>query len=201
MKLVVVDDIDQLSRETTKWCAAKAPKSMFLPAGRTPTPVYQLWEKENPSFLKGIPLFQIDDVMHGKGKGQFKKFFEDELPSYLSQFTWIEEGDDEADVALLGLGLNGHVAFHEPGLGRDFFSGCVRLSDVTRGQIEAEPGTWGITYGAGAFNRCRAVCVIVSGKSKREILQKFLAGDPSLPVSALLKHADLTVITDRDAYP
>lgn len=201
MKLVVSEDMSHLSREATKWCEAKAPRSMFLPAGRTPTPLYRLWEKERPSFLKNIPLVQIDDVMNGKGKGQFKRFFEDELPSYLPQFKWIDRADEVADIALLGLGLNGHVAFHEPGLGREFFSGCVKLSDTTRGVLEAEPNTWGITYGAGAFNRCRAVCVIVSGRSKREILSKFLAGDPSLPVSALLKHPDLTVIADRDAHP
>ncbi len=199
MKLVICEDLSHMSREATNWCVDRAPKSMFLPAGRTPTPLYRLWEKERPSFLKGIKLFQIDDVLTGQGKGQFKKFFEDELPSYLPQFSWIEGADDVADVAVLGLGLNGHIAFHEPGLGREFFSGCVRLSDTTRGQIAAEPGTWGVTYGAGAFTRCRSVCIIVSGKAKRDVLAKLLAGDPSLPASALLAHGDLTILADREA--
>ncbi|MEK7357725.1 MAG: 6-phosphogluconolactonase, partial [Bdellovibrionota bacterium] len=111
------------------------------------------------------------------------------------------EGDAVADVAILGLGLNGHVAFHEPGLGRDFFSGCVKLSDTTVGQLAAEPETWGITYGAGAFARCRSVCIMVGGASKRDVLKRLLAGDDSLPATALMKHPDLTIFADRAAHP
>jgi 6-phosphogluconolactonase/glucosamine-6-phosphate isomerase/deaminase len=201
MKLVVSEDMSGMSREASNWCVGKHAKSMFLPAGRTPSELYKLWEKERPAFLNGVDFLQIDDVLTGHGKGQFKQFFHDELPSYLRQFKWIERADQVAEVAILGLGLNGHVAFHEPGLSREFFSGCVKLSDTTRGVINAEPGTWGITYGVGAFMKCKSICIMVGGASKRDILKRLLARDETVPATALLEHPDITIFVDRAAYP
>ena len=200
MNLVVCEDKISASRAASKWCADRKPKSMFLPAGNTPLPLYHLWEVERPAFLEKCQFVQIDDVLTGRGRGQFRAFFEKELPSAVPRFHWIDRADEGAEIALLGLGLNGHIAFHEPGLGDEFYSGCVKLSATTCNALGSEQGTWGVTYGAGAFHACRAIAILVTGASKKEVLAKLLNRDRTLPASGLLAHADITVIADRDAY-
>ncbi len=205
MELIVCDSAEQVDASVSKWCEKKVLdfgiKSAFIPAGATPEGLYQLWEKQRPAYLKGMKLIQIDDVLSSPQEGMFKKFFEQHLPSFKSQLCFIESGECKAELGLLGLGVNGHVAFHEPGIHEDFYSGCVRLSEVTCKNLNLPNGSWGVSYGAGAFMRCKAVSIIVKGKSKREILKRLLAKDPTVPASALMNHPRLTIITDRDAYP
>jgi glucosamine-6-phosphate deaminase len=102
----------------------------------------------------------------------------------------------QADLAWLGLGLNGHVGFHEPGIDPRMFSGCVRLSAKSTETLQLEPDTWGLTYGVGAFMACKAILILVRGESKREVLTRLLRADPALPASHLLRHGNLTSLSD-----
>jgi 6-phosphogluconolactonase/glucosamine-6-phosphate isomerase/deaminase len=187
----------------SQWCRTQiqelGARSFFLPAGQTPESLYELWERTRPDFLAAIDLLQIDDVLTGPKAGMFRRFFTEKLPSYQLRFHAIERADQVADAAVLGLGLNGHIAFHEPGLDSRFFSGCVRLNEVTCANLKVDPGTWGISYGAAAFLEARAVLVMVKGRSKREILKRLLNGDRSLPAAGLLDHPRLTILADREA--
>ncbi len=203
MKKIICEETKDLGRAASNWFAEKAKnyhaQSAFVPAGRTPVALYEVWRREKPAYLKGMDLVQVDDVLTGPKKGIFKGFLEQHLPEYQKQIKFIDEGARGADLAVLGLGLNGHVAFHEPGLDTSFFSGSVRLSEITCDHLGLERGTWGVSYGAGAFLRSRAILMIVSGKSKTQILERLLQADPSLPATALIKHADFTLLCDREA--
>lgn len=203
MKTRLCEEVSDLGRAASQWCEEKIKTcrahSVYIPAGRTPMALYEVWRRENPAYLAGLDLVQIDDVMTGPQRNVFRRFLEENLPGHQKQIKFISDASRQADLAILGLGLNGHVAFHEPGLDRDFYSGCVRLSSVTCDHLNLARDTWGISYGAGAFFRSRAILMMVSGASKREILKKFLAGDPSLPASALLGHPDLTLLVDKEA--
>jgi 6-phosphogluconolactonase/glucosamine-6-phosphate isomerase/deaminase len=191
-----------LNRQASQWLEQKirsGARSVFLPAGRTPEALYALWEKEKPSWLSGIRLKQIDDVLDGPQAGVFRKFFEEHLPSYIGQFEWIDRADAGADVAILGLGLNGHVAFHEPILPRNFFGGCVELTEITRRTLGLSEKTWGITYGASTFMQCRSILMMASGESKRDVVSRLCARSATLPATALLEHRDFSLIIDRAA--
>lgn len=205
MNTIICDDSKKFGPMASEWCQEKinsvGARSIFIPAGNTPIPLYEVWRATKPQFLQGIDLLQIDEVLTGSQRGVFKKFFTDHLPEYKKQMKFIDRADQGADLGILGLGLNGHVAFHEPGLPGDFFSGCVRLNEVTCKYLDLAPGTWGLTYGAGAFMKCKSILIMVNGFSKREILTRLLNGDPSVPAAALLKHRDLTILADRDAWP
>jgi glucosamine-6-phosphate deaminase len=121
------------------------------------------------------------------------------LPGFLNHFRWIGDSYEQGDLAILGLGLNGHVAFHEPELPKNFYSGCVRLSEKTCNTLGVEPSTWGITYGASAFLKSKAILMLVSGTAKREVLQRLLKKDPSLPATALCSHPQFTILADSAA--
>jgi 6-phosphogluconolactonase/glucosamine-6-phosphate isomerase/deaminase len=203
MKTIVCEESLDLGPAASKWCAEKInayrARSMYVPAGRTPMALYEEWRRHTPSYLSGLELLQIDDVLTGEHRGVFRRFFEEQLPDNIQQIKFIESGSDQADLAVLGLGLNGHVAFHEPGIPANFYSGSVRLSPITCEHLHLEPGTWGISYGADAFFRSRAVLMMVSGHSKRDILNKLINGDQSLPASQLLNHPDFTLLVDSEA--
>ena len=116
---------------------------------------------------------------------------------------------DEAplDLAVLGLGRDGHVAFDEPGTPPDAQMRLVRLTEQTR--ADAAAGFAGIdhvpaeaiTTGLRTLLEARALVMLVTGEAKAEALRAALEGpvSPALPASLLRTHPRLTVICDRAA--
>ncbi len=208
MELIACESIEDMVRHAHLWCQSRIssqptdPKqkvrSIFLPAGKTPTRLYQFWESQHPTYLQGVSLLQIDDVRTGPQEDVFKRYFESALPHSMGAFRSITIADDQADLAILGFGLNGHVAFHEPGIPFDFYSGCVRLSSESRQSLGLKEETWGVTYGLGAFLKTKAVLLMVSGAAKRDTFRRFLAENDTFPATGLKRHADLTVLVDFD---
>jgi 6-phosphogluconolactonase/glucosamine-6-phosphate isomerase/deaminase len=168
-------------------------QKVFVPAGGTPQPLYRRWTAEPTSLLRSLHLMQIDEIISGPQKGHFKQFFEAELPDY--KVEWIDKGDATADVSILGVGVNGHVAFHEPGLPRNFSAGCVRLSDETCGYLQLKEPTWGLTYGVGTFWRSKKILVLVKGARKQAIMKRAMQ-KRDLPISWILDHPGVTVVSD-----
>lgn len=168
-------------------------KSLFLPAGETPRPLYENWELTRPKFLSGLRLLQVDDIASGPQSQLFQNFFKKELPSYTGQMDFIEHGERSADITILGLGTNGHVAFHEPRLAREFYSGCLRLDADTTRRLDLPSGTWGVSYGLGAFMRSKAIALIVRGQSKKPILNEVLSAGCELPAAELKRHPHFSV--------
>jgi len=182
---------------TEEWIQRRVEKyqarSLFLPAGETPKPLYAKWRERWPSFLEGVDLLQVDDVLNGSGKDMFSNFFRQELPGRIVKYP-VKGG--KADLAILGFGTNGHVAFHEPFLPADFSFGEVDLEAETAKRLGIESTAKGITYGVGTFLQCRAILLVVRGAGKQKVFDRFLQGDPKVPASGLKEHADLVVLKD-----
>jgi glucosamine-6-phosphate deaminase len=111
------------------------------------------------------------------------------------------------DLAVLGLGRDGHVAFDEPP-GR-VASGVrvVALADATRrdaatafGGIGRVPQT-ALTVGLGTLYRAREILLLVRGEVKAPALRAMLEQpvDPGCPASMLRDHPRLTIVCDRAA--
>jgi galactosamine-6-phosphate isomerase len=195
----------------SKWCEQKVTQyqatSMFLPAGQSPIPLYQLWEREHPTFLQKIRLLQIDECLGVSSEQSFEHFLKRELPSFIKQFTFLNRSIesnglnavsdfvDRADLCVLGLGLNGHIAFHEPDIDPSLTLGCVKLSESTCERLQLERGSWGLSYGSASFLQCKAILLIVRGEGKKESFERLLKGDPRLPASRLLNHPDLCILS------
>jgi 6-phosphogluconolactonase/glucosamine-6-phosphate isomerase/deaminase len=65
-----------------------------------------------------------------------------------------------------------------------------------------EHESWGLTYGLGAFLRCRSVLMMVRGEEKREILEAILRDDNLTPAAQLLRlHPQVTVLCDDLSRP
>jgi glucosamine-6-phosphate deaminase len=109
------------------------------------------------------------------------------------------------DLAILGLGRNGHVAFNEPGGDWQSVTHRVVLSDSTRSaQREHFPGDQqvprlGLTMGMRTIRAARAILLMVAGAGKAAGLAALRTGrgDPLWPVTGLLGHEDLVVLADH----
>ncbi len=192
----------ELIEEVTSWCvlkvAEKTPRSLFLPAGKTLVPVYRAWTKAPPPFLNGLKLRQLDEVLEGEKRGCFAEFFTKELPGF--RVEGAEGPEEPADLAILGLGTNGHVAFHEPGVPETFSHGELKLSAESANGLGVSRGTKAITYGVGALLKAKSLLLVATGDSKQQVLKRFFAKEAALPAVFLEKHGDLTVIADKAAY-
>jgi len=193
-----------IGKEQSDWVGAawhwlhteiKPGQRVFIPAGGTPTQLYRRLVREPSTLWKTLRLIQLDEIISGPKAGIFRRFFETELAPFQSQMEWIDRADQRADIAILGVGVNGHVAFHEPGLPRDFTSGCVRLAPETRSYLELQDPTWGLTYGVGTFLQAEKILVLAQGPAKKEVLKRALR-DRNLPISWIMEHPKVTLISD-----
>jgi glucosamine-6-phosphate deaminase len=109
------------------------------------------------------------------------------------------------DLAVLGLGPNGHLGFNEPPSASD---APTRAVDLTPESIVSNAVYWGddvprraATAGMDLIMEARAVLVIVSGAHKHGILERMLEGEPSpdCPASLLRLRDGVVVAADRAA--
>jgi glucosamine-6-phosphate deaminase len=110
------------------------------------------------------------------------------------------------DLAVLGLGVNGHVGFNEPGSRPDDPTRLVRLASSSRDAATARYGaaltpTAGITIGLARLLAAREVWLLVTGARKASILRRSLRDPvgPDCPASYLRRHPRLTVFADEAA--
>jgi len=109
------------------------------------------------------------------------------------------------DVAVLGIGVNGHLAFNEPGSGRDARATHAALTEATRTSArecwgEATP-THGYTLGLRELLGARRVLLLASGRTKADIVARALEGPvgPACPASFVREHPAATVVLDEAA--
>ncbi len=119
---------------------------------------------------------------------------------------WIAQ-NGSLDIAVLGLGENGHIAFNEPGSSFDSVTRAVRLSPETRsanakywGSLEKVPEE-AYTLGLKTLSAARQIFLLVSGAHKAAALDSTLNGPvtPAVPATVLRVHPRVTVIADRAA--
>jgi glucosamine-6-phosphate deaminase len=94
------------------------------------------------------------------------------------------------DLCLLGIGTNGHIAFNEPGSGRDSRARVVELTEESRrahaedfGSLEAVP-THGMTLGVADLLESRLVIVMATGEAKASIVARAIQGPQTAKVPA-----------------
>jgi glucosamine-6-phosphate deaminase len=110
------------------------------------------------------------------------------------------------DLAILGLGSNGHLGYNEPPCPRD---ASTRLVVLTPESMESAAAYFdgqdvprqALTAGMGIILRAHRILLIVSGVHKHDILRRTLFGPmgPAVPASWLQCAENVTVIADEAA--
>jgi glucosamine-6-phosphate deaminase len=202
---------------------------LILPTGRTPSGMYEALRAHDAD--GSLPaakatVFQLDEYV-GLGpddERSFASYLRHELRSI--EFGTLHTLDGTApdldeqcsrhqalldeqpiDLAVLGLGRDGHVAFDEPGSTLGQGTRRVQLHESTRtdaqeafGGLDRVPRE-AITVGLRTLAAARELIVVVTGGAKAAALRAMLEEDPSpdAPASLLRHHPRLTVVCDREA--
>lgn len=234
---LVVEDADRLGRVgadlVTGVIAATPAASVVVATGRTPMGLYaELASRRragvfDPSTITAVQLDEYLDLEPGDGRSLFgwmhRSFLEPlgvgdervirlpldgDLNEACAAYDRSMEARGPLDLAILGLGPNGHLGFNEPPSGPESPTRVVELSEAT---LEANGRYWdvsvvpsrAVTIGLHHLLRARTIVLLVSGTGKGPIVHRALEGavGPDVPASFLqLADGDVHVVVDRAAW-
>ena len=211
---------------------AKPDAVIGFATGRTPLPLYEKMaedHRKNGTSYKRVTAINLDEYVgiEAKNKNSFARFMRDNLFSKIDidpANTNIPNGMAEdleaecaryaafvkehpADVQILGIGGNGHIAFNEPYTKYDTVTHIATLTSRTRsdnaegfGNPALVPG-YALTMGIAEILSAKKILMLASGEGKAEAIYNMLQGrdDTSCPAAALRKHPDVTVVLDEAA--
>jgi glucosamine-6-phosphate deaminase len=204
-------------------------RKLVLSTGKTMVPIYRelvrLHRRRRAPFARAL-AFQVDELVGAGGRRSFRFFLERHLLEKVRlsprRRRFLNAGapdpDTEcaryerelqraggADLLILGLGANGHIAYLEPGRALSPHTSRVALSAATRRGLAADglkpPPRHALTMGIETILSARRVLLVAFGRSKARAVARALSGrvTPRCPASYLTLHPRLTIILDREA--
>lgn len=235
MKLKIFTDYEKtstaLAEEIMELLSLKLNSNICLAAGDTPKGLFKVLRERatNTDTFSQCEFFGLDEWvgLGRKDKGSCKNLVYSELlePLNISEerihfFDALSENLEQEcskidslidekgglDIVVLGIGMNGHVGFNEPGARLESGSHVIELDEVTKtvGQKYFSKKTklsHGITLGLKQLLSSKHVFLLVCGKNKSPIVKRTLEEAISLevPASNLRLNEDLTVYLDEAA--
>ena len=110
------------------------------------------------------------------------------------------------DLMLVGVGMNGHIGFNEPGVSIDNYTHVVDLDETTQkvGQKYFDQATelkQGITLGLKHFLHSKKAIMMASGVKKAHVIMQALKEEitTNMPASIIRMHPNGEVMIDKDA--
>lgn len=131
-----------------------------------------------------------------------------DLEKECQRFERLIQTENNIDVQLLGMGVNGHIGFNEPGTPFHSRTDVVQLTESTiqvNGRFfeskEEVPET-AITMGLQTIMDSKEIILLVSGSHKAAALKGAIYGEVTedLPASVLQLHDNITIIADEAAF-
>jgi galactosamine-6-phosphate isomerase len=236
MELFIYDTYEKMSAEAAKkvmQIISLKRKNVLSPAsGDSPKGLYSELVsiiQKNKTDISDLWFIGLDEWlgMNGEDEGSCRFHLDQQLFNPLqiaknniaffdgkAQFPWEEcrKIDNTIlalngiDLAIVGLGMNGHVGMNEPGVSPALHSHVAEIDPVTQqvGQKyfkEKKEISGGLTLGIANLMEARSVMLIVNGSKKASILKQVLEEDISekLPASFLRAHPNFSVYADAEA--
>ena len=198
--------------------------------GSTPLGLYaelaRLCKAGEISF-KDVKTFNLDEYvgLDGSHDQSYRYFMNHNLFEHIDidiNNTHVPDGidtskaaayDDEIkaaggiDLQILGIGVDGHIGFDEPGTPWDSTTHVVKLEENTRevnsrffNSLDEVP-THAVTMGIKTVMNARSIILMAIGKSKAEIIAKAINGPitTDVPASILQLHPDVEFYLDPEA--
>ena len=212
---------------------AKPNLVLGLATGSTPLPSYQevlrLTAERNVDFSQ-VRAVMLDEYF-GLAKNSinsYRYFIKEHLTDELgiadsNLYTLDGEAPDPAaecaaledtirrlggvDLQVLGIGVNGHIAFNEPGTPRESRTHIVTLDQSTRVSNArffndlSEVPAQALSQGIATILDASEILLIGTGANKANAVASALEGSPSLavPASQLQGHQNCTAVLDKPA--
>lgn len=217
------------ARRVVELVSHKADCVLALAAGSTMIPVYRevalLHQRERISFARAR-AFDLDEYagLASDDPRSFVRFLREHLiaqvdlsaANHFAPDARAADLDAECaryeaaivsagglDLAVLGLGRNGHLAFNEPGAslaGRTRVEVLMRPHITENGDPDPLPRV-AITMGLGTILAARACLVVAFGAEKERSAAEMIEGPVTslVPASVLQHHPNTTVVLDDAA--
>jgi len=202
-----------------------------LPAGRTPMEAYtelrRLHSAGQADFSQAT-AFLLDEFvgLDPSHAGSFRRFINEHLlsginldPERTHGLDGLADPDIECEryeeaiatsgglgLLLLGIGVNGHVGFNEPGETLQSRTHRVTLLDSTRvanavlfGGVPGDVPREALTMGMGTILGAESIAMIATGGRKAKVVAAMMRGPltTQLPASLLQLHRRVEVYLDR----
>jgi len=130
----------------------------------------------------------------------------DDLKSECSKMDKVIADKRGIDLMIVGIGMNGHIGFNEPGTSFAALSHVAELDELTKsigqkyfdGPVELGKG---ITIGFGHLMNTKKVFLMANGPKKAEVIKKTIEGPvaESFPASIMQKHPSSFILIDEAA--
>jgi len=164
--------------------------------------------------LKGAEVFNVCDYLGLSSDDE--RSLKLRLEKKLGREVHSPKGEDyEAeiagrgglDLAILGIGLNGHIGFNEPASPYDSYTREVKLTDSTKRMKAKDFGgeenvpDFAITMGLKTLCSAKKVLLLAFGEEKAQIIHKLVYGKTStyVPAAMLQMHMDMLLYLDSAA--
>lgn len=112
------------------------------------------------------------------------------------------------DIQILGIGMDGHIAYNEPGSPLD---GACHVVDLHQESIESsldygfdhieDVPTQGVTQGIGTIMKAKQLIMMAKGEKKADLVKRMIYGEVTsdFPSSIIQRHPNVIVCLDRSA--
>jgi glucosamine-6-phosphate deaminase len=218
LEIKILKDYKELSYTVTdivEYQLQEQPLSrLILPTGSTPLGLYK--ELVNRALdWSAVMTYNLDVyIMNPDHPQSYQTFMKENLFNKINIYPSNCQFPDRnvqsyeqrlkgipADLCILGIGTNGHIAFNEPGSSFDSRTRVVHLDEQTIqdnsrffDSIEDVP-TQAITMGLGTIMDSKKIVLMANGKHKKDILDKAMNGEVTedVPASILQKHNNVEV--------
>lgn len=236
MEVVILSspgDVAAMGARVVAGLLRRKPEAVLaLPTGRTPQPMYaelvRLHREERLSFARAT-TFNLDEYvgLAADHPASFRRYMEQalfaevdlspqrihvpdglaaDIPASCAAYEAAIAAAGGLDLALLGLGADGHIAFNEP---TSSLGSRTRLKTISEGTRAANQQAFGaepvphhvITMGIATILAARRCVLLATGEPKATALAKTVEGPLTalVPSSALQLHPHATVVCDEAA--
>ena len=219
----------------SEWFNAKPDANVVIATGNTPMGIYQTLaeiKKQGKLDASNLRIFQLDayaDVplsdprsLQGWSRRSFIEPLKIPEKNFIPLIGYSDNHQEACktyhrkvldaggyDIAILGLGPNGHLGFNEPPADANATTRVITLTEesmvsnaVYWGGRENVP-TQALTAGMDLLLAAQQILLVVTGAHKKDMLQKTLYGPvtPEVPSSYLQTVSNVTIFTDTAALP
>lgn len=234
MKYIEVDTYDKLSEIASELIGYEIKNNpnlvLGLATGSSPVGIYQnLIKKYNDGEIsfKNIRTFNLDEYLglDSLNEQSYRYFMEKNLFEHIdidpNNINFLDGTTIDStaeckrydnlieqsgiDIQILGIGVNGHIAFNEPS---DIFEKNSHVVNLAEKTIMAnsrffndisEVPTKALTMGIKQIFKAKKIILVANGENKKNAIENMLKGaiTPYMPASILQLHSDCTVIYSK----
>jgi glucosamine-6-phosphate deaminase len=236
MQIIIVEDKKQVAKkafEIIKETIQSQTKPVLgLATGSTPIELYNQLIQANQNkelSFKDVFTYNLDEYvgLDATHPQSYAYFMRENLFNHIDinqENTNLPQGDAKdlqqecdrydalvksmvADVQVLGIGTNGHIAFNEPGSSFDSTTHVIELTKQTREdnarffEDEKDVPTHAITMGISSILIAKKIILMATSLNKADAVKQMIEGvvDTKCPATILQNHPDVVVIIDKEA--